>query len=420
VSHDLKRRLTQAAQEQLSRDEILGILEERNQADQHELAQQTDAGADVLGYLAQHGGTSTRRAVAANIAAPPQVNRILSDDVDDEVRSELCRKIARLMPDLSSREAAELRDHVIELMEKLARDQAPRVRAILADEIKHLDCVPATVVHILARDVEHIVAAPILEYSPLLSDLDLIEIVAGAQAEQVLQAVARRQPLSPEVSDAVVGTLDVSAMAALLANPEAQIRRKTLQSLAESVESMTAVEQPVALRTDLSARTMRRLASFVGTALLDTLSTWRGLDDDTRTALGRRLRERLKRDDVSQFSTPAAERDVISVLADGKMDEDTLDELAESGNRDAIVAGLATMADVPAPIVRRIIDSRSAKAVIALVWKARLSMRLAFKIQNFVMRLGAAERIPARHGKDFPLTEDEMIWQLNYFDVPLP
>ncbi len=42
-----------------------------------------------------------RRAVAANPAAAAHTNRHLADDDDDDVRVELARKIARLMPGLS-------------------------------------------------------------------------------------------------------------------------------------------------------------------------------------------------------------------------------------------------------------------------------------------------------------------------------
>jgi hypothetical protein len=35
------------------------------------------------------------------------------------------------------------------------------------------------------------------------------------------------------------------------------------------------------------------------------------------------------------------------------------------------------------------------------------------------MRLAPNECLAARHGKDFPLSEDEMRWQLDYFGVPL-
>jgi uncharacterized protein (DUF2336 family) len=53
-------------------------------------------------------------------------------------------------------------------MERLAHDAVPRVRAILAEQIKASSQAPAHVVEVLAQDCELIVRAPILECSPLL------------------------------------------------------------------------------------------------------------------------------------------------------------------------------------------------------------------------------------------------------------
>ena len=83
------------------------------------------------------------------------------------------------------------------------------------------------------------------------------------------------------------------------------------------------------------------------------------------------------------------------------------------------VIPLSVLARVPEATVRKIFASRQAKPVIALVWHARLSMRLAFHIQSFVMKLSAGELLPARAGVHFPMTEDEMRWHLGYFGVPV-
>ena len=417
---ELKQALAAAARDNLPRDQVLAILEQRTLADQRELACQADTGADVLRYLATHGGVATRRAVAANIAAPEQANRQLCDDEDDEVRIELARKIARLMPDLSREETQSLRVISIEFLEKLARDQAPRVRAILAEEIKLLDCVPKSVIDILARDVEEIVAAPILEYSPLLSDADLIEIIAGATAEHALNAVARRQPLSHEVSDAIVGTLDIPAVATLLANPRASIRERTLDKLLETAEHIGALHAPLTLRSDLSARTVRRLAAFVGTALLEALTASSGLEEGTRSFLNRRLRERLRKDTDDSPANGEVAHTVILTAQNGELSDEFMERIAEGGNKDAVIVALSQLAKVPPETVRRILDARSAKAIVALVWMAHLSMRVAFKIQSFVVKLTPGECLAARGGKGFPLSEDEMRWQLNYFDIPVP
>jgi len=81
------------------------------------------------------------------------------------------------------------------------------------------------------------------------------------------------------------------------------------------------------------------------------------------------------------------------------------------------VRALSVLAKTEPSLVRRILEAQSAKAVTALVWRAGLSMRVAFKLQTQVLRLKGDELLPARGGLDFPLPEDEMTWHLRYFGV---
>lgn len=404
----------------MTRDEVLALLEQRAQAAQSELASQTDAGEDVLHYLAQNGAVATRRAVAANPGAAPHTNRHLADDVDDDVRLELARKIARLMPDLERDEARHLHALTIETMERLARDQLPRVRAVLAESIKSLDCIPKYIVLTLARDAESMVAAPILEYSPLLSDTDLIEIIATAKVEEIIAAVARRKPVSPDVADAIVASLDIPAIATLLANPDAKVREKAMENIVEQAEKIEEFQQPLTMRSDLSKRAIWRLASFVGASLIEQLMMRYGLDEEIKHQLNKELRARLQEGSQKEV-TPLdkAKKDVAAAQEAGKLDEAFVDKAANAGQRDTVVLALSALAKVPEATVRKIIQSGSPKPAVALVWHAGLSMRVAFKIQSFVMKLTASELLPARAGVHFPMTEDEMRWHLSYFDVAL-
>jgi uncharacterized protein (DUF2336 family) len=398
--------------------DVLQVLEERTQAAQNELACRTDAGDDVLHYLAREGAVATRRAVAANLAAPAHTNRHLADDDDDDVRGELARKIARLMPGLSMREAEHIQKLTIETLERLAADQAVRVRAILAEEIKCLDCVPVHVIQALARDVEETVSMPILEYSPLLSDADLIEIIAEGKVHTVLSAIARRKPVSPSVSDAVVSALDIPSVATLLANPDAKIRERTLNAIIDQAERISVWQDAICVRADLSRRAIRRLASFVSMKWIEHLAARHGLDEDTKTHLNRQLKARCDEGDVGAARDDSAMQEVEAAAKAGRLDDAFLESAAEGGRREVVVLALTRLARIPDGTVRRMLMTRSAKPVTALVWRAGLSMRVAFKIQRFVMKLPADELLPARNGAFFPLTEDEMRWHLGYFGAP--
>jgi len=409
--------LDKAREGKMNPREALDILETRAREIEDYIIRNADVGSAVFEYLAEHGAPATRQAVAANPATPARINRLLADDVAEDVRAELAAKIARLMPGLKARESDEAVALTLATLEVLARDSAVRVRAILADEIKHLDCVPRDIALRLAQDVDELVAAPILEYSPLLSDADLMEIIAGGQVQQILAAVARRRPLGEEVSDALVQSLDVSAIAALLVNPDAKMRKETLDRIVEEAETIESWHQPLVLRADLSARAIRRIGSFVGASLLEQLVSRGDLSDATRAHLGRRLRVRLEQND-EESGVDSAAQIVAAAKSQGTLDDGFVENAATAGSRETVTLALAALAQVPEATVRKILGQRGAKPVVALAWRAHLSMRTAFKIQTSVMKLTGRDLLPARGGINFPLSKEEMRWHLAYFDIP--
>lgn len=396
----------------LDRAEILHILEEQNDAAMRDLAGRNDATPEALYYIATQGSPEARRAVAANPAAPPHANRHLADDADDNVRVELARKIGQLLPNLPPQASRRMRALTIETLERLARDTLPRVRQALAEEIKALDCVPPRIVKALARDIE-CVAAPILEYSPLLSDSELIEIITTAQASFALLAIAKRKPLRASVAEAIATALDVPAVAELLLNSSAKIRHQTLDKIAQHAERITDWQVPLVLRNDLSQRTIRRLAGFVSRSLIETLAAKHGLDEKTRRDLKDKLKARIEKDEAAA-TIPS---DLVTLKRAGKLDDTFVENATEHGTRDTVIAALALLSGAAPEVVARIFHTASAKAIVALVWRAGLGMRVAFKIQTLLLHLPASELLPARDGVHFPLSESEMRWHLNYFRI---
>ena len=400
----------------LKPEAVVALLEEQDRDAHEALAVREDAPPEALYFIATEGSAVARRAVAANPHAPVQANRLLADDADDDVRAELARKIGRLIPNLPSDASEKMRALTIETLERLARDQLPKVRAILAQEIKHLDCIPKHVVTALARDVEY-VSAPILQYSPLLSDADLAEIVSTAQASYVLVAIAKRQPLTANISDAIAEALCVPAISSLLANSRAEIRQQTLEKIVENGANVKEWHLPLVMRSELSQRAIRRLAGFVGASLIERLADRHGLDEQTRSILAKKMRGGLNAGSFSDGNDPGkrAFQEVERLFSAGELTDSVVEHAAAAGRREFIISALSCLAKLPPDNVRRILEAGTAKPVTALVWSAGLSMRTSFKIQTLVMRLAAHELLPARGGIDFPLSEVEMRWHLNYF-----
>jgi uncharacterized protein (DUF2336 family) len=395
----------------------LKILEDRARGHDDAAIRDADLGEALFEYLAEHGAPATRQAVAGNKAVPARVNRVLAGDTVEAVRAELAVKIARLMPGLEQRESEETVALTIATLGLLAKDSAVKVRAILAEEIKHMDCIPHDVALRLAHDLEEIVSAPILEYSPLLSDVDLMEVIAAGKVQKAFAAIARRKPLSDKVSDALVQSLDVPAVAALLVNADAKIRKETMERIIEQAEEFESWHQPLVMRADLSARAIRRIANFVGAALIELLAKREDLSEETQRDLARKLRARLEQGGPSPAQAEGAAQAVAKAKEARALDDGFVENAALAGRRDTVILALAELSRVADSTVRKILDQHSAKPLVALVWHAHLSMRTAFRIQTSVMKLPGHELLPARGGVHFPLSKEEMRWHLSYFGI---
>ena len=395
-------------------------LETHSLGARRELAEREDVDPEILYYLASDEKSEVRSLVAANPVTPRQADKILADDTDDEVRCELARKIARILPDLGPGTGDKLREMTIEVLESLAQDQLPRVRQILAEEIRGSDLVPRGIIQSLARDLELIVAAPILQYSPLLSDDDLKEIIASTQVTGAIEAVANRQAVSQDVSDAVVATFDVPAVAALLANPNAQIREETLDRIIDDAEEIEAWHRPLVMRPDLSVRAVRRIASFVAVSLLEILSERSGLEEDVADELRRRVRERIQADENSELDDHGQEDHAAAVVEEvrkeGKLNDEFVSDAALDGKWHIAVQALAVLSECPKELISRILQSRSPKSISAITWKAGLGMRTAVKLQTLA-QVPHTDILNAKDGREYPLSAEELAWHLDCFGI---
>lgn len=408
------------ASEDVEYSEARDALERGHVRDQKALAGNQSADPEVLYYLATSDSKDVRALVAANPTTPRQADLILADDSDDDVRADLARKIGRLIPGLSEIDTVKIRELTISVLEKLAEDQVPRIRQIIAEEIKETDLAPRDVVLKLARDVELAVCGPILEYSPLLSDDDLREIISSGQVQGAIECIAKRSSVNEEVADSIVASLDVPAVAALLSNGNAQIREETLDLIVENAEQVDQWHRPLAMRPELSLRALRRIAGFVAFAILEEVSMRNDLDSETETYLKQRVRDRIEQEEGLEEGLEDNAASAFEIVAqaaqEGRLDVEFFSEAVEDNQRELVVAGLAHLTGKPSGFINRVLSSRSGKAVTALTWKANLPVRTALMIQMQVAKVPPKNQVMARNGSEYALTSDEMDWQLEYFD----
>ncbi|MCH8035607.1 MAG: DUF2336 domain-containing protein [Proteobacteria bacterium] len=383
-----------------------------------DLAERQDLRPEILYFLAEDDSATVRCRIAANLKTPRQADLVLARDNNEAVRHQLANKIKDLLPELDADAQAQAHEYLVEVIEALAQDQATRVRQIVAETLKDVASAPSHVIQRLARDAEAVVACPVLEFSPLLSDQDLLEIIDGGSASGRLNAISRRRGVGEQVTDAIVATEDEGAIAALLKNGSAQIREDTLDGLLDAAVAVGAWHEPLVKRPRLSCKAARKLASFVAASLLDILEARKDLDKKTKRAVAKEVKRRLEDDEDREDSTPGSEspEDRAKYLFEnGELTDEALIRALNGGNRDLVRHGLALRADLPLSLIDHILSAHSAKGVTALAWRADCTMRFASQLQ---LRLGGivpSQVLNPRSGTDYPLSAEEMVWQLDFF-----
>ena len=73
---------------------------------------------------------------------------------------------------------------------------------------------------------------------------------------------------------------------------------------------------------------------------------------------------------------------------------------------------VALRAVIPRKTAERVLETRSPRTVTALCWNAGLSMRFALEVQKRISRIPPSQLLNARDGRYYPMSEDEMEFQL--------
>jgi len=346
---------------------------------------------------------------------------LLANDSDEAVRLPLTHKIAKLAPEASADERDKIQELTHEALSILSRDQAVKVRQILADTLKDMIDAPNDIINILARDLELVVAGPILQFSPVLSDEDLLGIISSQQhAQGALSSISKRQIVTQTVTEAVISTNDTHAIADLLANKNAQIREDTLDMLAERALDFPTWHAPLVQRPTLSVKAAQRMAHYLAESMLKTLQSRKDLPEDVIAMVTAEVKKRI---DQENAQPPESEEEeevdpmeiAQSLLEEDALNEDQIIDWMDEAQWLHVQSGLAVLAGLRRVTVKKIISAQSAKGMMALAWKAGLSAGLGESLQFKLAKIPIATILKATKDGAYPLNDDELAWHLELF-----
>ncbi|MFN4211581.1 MAG: DUF2336 domain-containing protein [Devosia sp.] len=195
--------------------------------------------------------------------------RVLNGEDNHSEREQLFRNMAQLFSYVSDRCDDEQVAQYDEVLCQLAALVEVEARVHVAKLLAPLERAPGTVVVKLANDVIE-VAKPLLEFSNVLSDDDLIDIIAG-QSEEHRVAIAGRNTVPERVGEAIVEHGDRSSVVRLVRNANAEFDKATLEKLVERATRDAEIAADLRNRHDIDWKSLRGEIDSVSNKVLETL-----------------------------------------------------------------------------------------------------------------------------------------------------
>jgi uncharacterized protein (DUF2336 family) len=261
----------------------------------------------------------------------------------------------------------------------LLDDASPLVRQAMSDVFSTSPDAPAAIVAALAGD-QLPIALPVLEFSPLLVDADLVDIVAIGCSETQC-AIARRAQLPVSVSAAIAEVGSAEAVLDMIENPSVTLAPFSIDRIVERHGHLSAIREsllrlddlPVSTRVNLVAKTSATLARFV--AARDWMTPERA-DRIAAEAV-----ERSMVDMAASSQGEALAGLVRHLRATGQLTAGLILRALLSGNAELFEASLVELTGLPPRRVASLMYDRGGASLNALLTKAQLpaSTFMAFR-----------------------------------------
>ncbi len=193
----------------------------------------------------------------------------LAEDKSPRTRIEVANKLAhQYSHDEIAPKQRELAEQIFRL---LLKDAEVLVRRVMSDNLKNVRTVPHDIVLKLAQDVAH-VSLPVLEFSEVLNDDDLVSIVNSTVEVACQLAVSRRKDVSEKVSSALVDTKKEEVVSSLLENQSAHISGKDIDAIVNEFSEKNNIVQLLVTHSSVTIELAEKIMNKVSSAIKKELT----------------------------------------------------------------------------------------------------------------------------------------------------
>jgi len=196
---------------------------------------------------------------------------VLNGEESLSEREHLFRNMARLFSYVSDRCDDEQVAQYDEVLCQLAEVVEVEVRAQVAKLLAPLARAPGMAVVKLANDVIE-VAEPLLRFSTVLNDDDLIDIIIHRTEEHRI-AIASRSGVTDRVGEAIADHGEKASVVSLVRNMEAELGQATMQKLIARAANDNDIAEDLRGRAEIDWKSLRGEIDSVAGRVLESLGT---------------------------------------------------------------------------------------------------------------------------------------------------
>lgn len=289
----------------------------------------------------------------AQLAANPQ----------DTTREEIYLAVASLYRvqgnHLNDREKDLMRD----ILQRLTRDVEMAIRIALAERLAEDTSAPTDLILLLADDrIE--VARPVILRSPLLTDEDMLRLIAESDIGHQ-EAVAARPHIGETVSAALAKSENETVLVTLVRNVTARISGATYEVLVDKSRKFVALQEPITRRQDLPPVLATKMCGWVSDVLKTYIVRNYPIEHAKLDAAMASAEQLLNSQPPSPRPTPAesAHKLVEKLYTAGQLKAGFLLRVLHQGQIDIFDLAFAKLLDLPLHATRRVLYEGGPKPV---------------------------------------------------------
>lgn len=255
------------------------------------------------------------------------------------------------------------RELMREILKRLTRDVEMAIRIALAERLAEDTTAPHDLILLLVDDTIE-VARPLIINSPLLTESDVLRLIAEAGMSHQ-EAVAGRPHIGVPVTDALAKSDAESVLLALVRNATAKISSASYETLVQKSRALSGLQEPLIRRPDLPPQLANNMCEWVSDALKTYIKTnYKMATKDVDAAMSR-AHVVLKSEPSGPKDPPAdsAQKLIEKMAASGQLKAGFLMRVLSQGQMDLFDLAFARLLDIELARFRPAFYERGARAV---------------------------------------------------------